>query len=230
MTKSSDGSAVRAMGQQERHSLNLIGFALPVAAVWMGSAFCAALGLAALALAALGPGEHGTIVALKVTARFSFLLFWLAYAAGAMTTLFGPAFEPLKRRGREFGLAFASAHLVHLGLVAWLTYIGDAPSRGVFLFFGVAALWTYLLALFSIPRLQKALGSKGWWFLRVVGLNYIAYAFAKDFLGYPQFGSFKYSVGYLPFAALSVAGPLLCLAAFVQRAAWLRKISSRQTG
>ena len=158
------------MGQQERHSLNLIGFALPVAAVWMGSAFCAALGLAALALAALGLGEHGTVVALKVTARFSFLLFWLAYAAGAMTTLFGPAFEPLKRRGREFGLAFASAHLVHLGLVAWLTYIGDAPSRGVFLFFGVAALWTYLVALFSIPRLQKALGSKGWWFLRMVGL------------------------------------------------------------
>jgi hypothetical protein len=134
MTKSSGGSAVRAMGQQERHSLNLIGFALPVAAAWMGSAFCAALGLAALTLATLGPGEHGTLVALKVTARFSFLLFWLAYAAGAMTTLFGPAFEPLKRCGREFGLAFASAHLVHLGLVAWLTYIGHAPARGVFLF------------------------------------------------------------------------------------------------
>jgi hypothetical protein len=130
----SDGSAVRAMGQQERHSLNLIGFALPVAAVWMGSAFCAALGLAALALAALGSGVPGTIVALKVTARFSFLLFWVAYAAGAMTTLFGPAFEPLKRRGREFGLAFASAHLVHLGLVAWITYIGAAPPRGVFFF------------------------------------------------------------------------------------------------
>src|ERR1700733_3193926 len=206
-----DRSVARAMGQQERHSLNRPGFALPVAAVWMGSAFCAALGLAALALAALGPGVHGTIVALKVTARFSFLLFWLAYAAGAMTTLFGPAFEPLKRRGREFGLAFASAHLVHLGLVAWITYIGHAPARGVFLFFGIAVLWTYLLALFSIPRLQKALGSKGWWFLRVVGLNYIAYAFATDFLGYPQFGSFRYLVGYLPFAALSVVGPLFCL-------------------
>src|ERR1700726_960388 len=230
MTKSSDGSAVRAMGQQERLSLNLIGLALPVAAVWMGSAFCVALGLAALALAALGLGAHGIVAALKVTARFSFLLFWLAYVAGAMTTLFGPAFEPLKRRGREFGLAFASAHLVHLGLVAWLTYIGDAPARGVFLFFGVAALWTYLLALFSIPRLQKALGSKGRWFLRVVGLNYIAYAFARDFLGNPQFGNFKYLVGYLPFAVLSVVGPLLCLAAFLQRAALLQTNSSRRVG
>jgi hypothetical protein len=223
--------AVRTMGQQERHSLNLIGLALPVAAVWMGSAFCVALGLATLTLAALGPGEQGTIAALKVTARFSFLLFWLAYAAGAMTTLFGPAFGPLKRRGREFGLAFASAHLVHLGLVAWLTYIGAAPSRGVFLFFGVAVFWTYLLALFSIPHLQKALGSKGWWVVRVVGLNYIALAFAKDFLGIsPQFGNFKYLVGYLPFAALSVVGPLLCFAAFLQRTAWLQKISSRQAG
>jgi hypothetical protein len=208
----------------------MIGFALPVAAVWMGSAFCVALGLASLTLAALGPGVHGTIVALQVTARFSFLLFWLAYAAAAMTTLFGPAFEPLKRRGREFGLAFASAHLVHLGLVGWVTYIGAAPSRGTFLFFGVAVLWTYLLALLSIPRLQKALGSKGWWFLRVVGLNYIAFAFAKDFLGDPQFGSFMYLAGYLPFAALSVVGPLLCLAAFVQRAAGLQKTSSRRTG
>jgi hypothetical protein len=217
------------MGQQERFPLNLIGFALPVAAVWMGSAFCAALGLAALVLAALGPGVHGTIVALQVTARFSFLLFWLAYAAGAMTTLFGPAFEPLKRRARELGLAFASAHLVHLGLVAWLTYIGAAPALGVFLFFGIAVLWIYLITLFSIRRLHKALGPKGWWLLRVIGLNYIAFAFAKDFLGNPQFGSFRYLVTYLPFAALSVAGPLLCLAAFMHRAAWLQKTSSRLT-
>jgi hypothetical protein len=139
----------------------------------MGSAFCAALGLAALVPAALGAGERGTDVALQMTARLSFLLFWPAYAAGAMTALFGQAFEPFKRRAREFGLAFASAHVVHIALVAWLIQIGAAPGRGTFVFFGVAVLWTYLLALFSIPRLQQALGSKGWWFLRLVGLNYI---------------------------------------------------------
>jgi hypothetical protein len=185
----------------------------------MGWAFCAALGLAALMLAALGPGERGTFVALQATARLSFLLFWPAYTAGALTAMFGPAFEPFKRRAREFGLAFASAHLVHLALVAWLTHIGAAPPLGTFVIFGVAVLWTYLLALFSIGRLQQTLGSWGWWTLRVVGLNYIAYAFALDFLRYPQFGSFKYLVGYLPFAVLSVFGPLLRLAAFVQRAA-----------
>jgi hypothetical protein len=189
------------------------------ATVWMGSAFCAALGIAALVLAALGTGERGTDVALQVTARFSFVLFWPAYAAGAMTALFGPVFEPFKRRVREFGLAFASAHLVHLTLVVWLTYIGHGPPREVFVFFGVAVLWTYLLALFSIARLQHALGSRGWWFLRVVGLNYIAYAFAVDFLKYQEFGSIKFWIGYAPFAVLSVLGPLLCLAAFMRRVA-----------
>jgi hypothetical protein len=205
------------MGQQ-RHSPSLMSLARPGAAVWIGLAFCAALGLAALVLAALGPGERGTDAALQVTARLSFLLFWPAYAAGALTTSFGSAFEPLKRRAREFGLAFATAHLVHVALVDWLTHIGAAPPLGTFVIFGVAVLWTYLLALFSIVRLQQTLGSWGWRFLRVVGLNYIACAFALDFLKYPQFGSFKYLVGYLPFAVLSILGPLLCLAAFVQLA------------
>jgi hypothetical protein len=191
----------------------------PIAALWIGSAFCAALGLAGLALVALGSGERGTDVALQVTGRLSFLLFWPAYAGSAMTALFGPAFAPLKQRAREFGLAFASAHLVHIALVVWLTHIGAAPPLATFVFFGIAVLWIYLLALFSITRLQQALGSKAWWLLRVVGLNYIAYAFAVDFLITPQFGSIKYLVGYLPFAVLSAVGPMLCLAAFTRRAA-----------
>jgi len=216
------------MGQLERPSPTHVARPLPV--MWIGSAFCMALLLAALVLAALGPEERGTDVALQMTARFSFLLFWPAYAAGALTALFGSAFESLKRHVRDFGLAFASAHLVHLGLVAWLTYIGHAPARETFVFFGVAVLWTYLLALFSIGRLQQALGRSGWWFLRVVGLNYIAYAFAVDFLKYPQLGSIKYLAGYLPFAVLSVVGPLLCLAAFVRRVAHLQQYFSRRIG
>jgi len=47
-------------------------------------------------------------VALRATARWSFLLFWLAYAGGALATLFGPKFQALARRGRDFGLSFAS--------------------------------------------------------------------------------------------------------------------------
>jgi hypothetical protein len=116
------------------HSPDHMTSARPNAAVWMASAFCAELGLAALVLAAWGTGERGTNIALQVTARFSFLLFWPAYVAGATTALFGSVFEPLKKRVREFGLSFASAHLVHLALVAWLIYIGRAPPCEVFIF------------------------------------------------------------------------------------------------
>jgi undecaprenyl pyrophosphate phosphatase UppP len=131
------------MGPQVKDSANRMSLARPSTAIWTGSAFCAALGLAALVLAALGAGESGTDVALQVTARFSFLLFWPAYTAGALTALFGPAFEPLKRRAREFGLAFASAHLVHLALVAWLTQVRPRPTSRVF--FGVAVQWPAFL-------------------------------------------------------------------------------------
>src|SRR5262245_35149442 len=109
-------------------------------ALWMAGTFCAAMTLAAAVPAVFGAGERGTHVALQATARLSFVLFWPAYCAAALAALFGRSFQPLQRRMREFGLAFAAAHLVHPGLVAWLSYIGDAPPRGSFIFFGIAAL------------------------------------------------------------------------------------------
>ena len=67
----------------------------PTTAVWMGAAFAAAAALAGIALAAFGAGERGTDIALKVTARFSFLLFWLAYAGGGLAAA---ARSPAARR------------------------------------------------------------------------------------------------------------------------------------
>lgn len=191
----------------------------PAAVVWMGSAFCAALVLAVVVLAVLGAGERGTDVALLATGRLSFLLFWPAYAGGPLSTLFGPAFLPVKQRAREFGLAFASAHLVHIGLVAWLCLIGAAPAVSTFVLFGIALFWTYFLALFSIGRVHQVLGPKAWWLARVVGLNYIAYAFAADFLKNPLQGGARHVVGYLPFAFLAIAGPTLRFAAWLVRIA-----------
>jgi hypothetical protein len=193
--------------------------AKPSVMFWMGSSFCAAFALASIVLAVLGAGERGTDAALAATGRLSFLLFWLAYAGGALVALFGSTFQPIKQRTRAFGLSFASAHLVHLGLVAWLCHIGATPAMPTFVFFGIAVWWTYLLALFSIPALHKGLHPALWWLLRVVGLNYIAYAFAKDFLANPLHGGLKHIVMYLPFAVLSVAGPLLCLTAWILRTA-----------
>ena len=186
-------------------------------ALWIFSAVCAALTLAASVTIALGAKQRGIDAALAATARLMFLLFWPAYSGGALVALFGAAFQPLKQHAREFGLAFASALLVHLGLVAVLCLIGAAPDAATFIFFGIGAAWAYVLALFSIPRLRLALGPRNWWLLSNVGMNYVAYAFIVDFLQQPLHGGVKHIIEYLPFAVLSLAGPGLRLVAYMQR-------------
>jgi hypothetical protein len=191
--------------------------------LWMGAAFSVALGLALCVLAIKGIDTESLKVALRVTARWSFLPFWIAYSGGAMAVLFGPVFKPFAERGREFGLAYAAAQLIHLGLVVWLFQISSRPPlTGLLLvFFSVGLFWTYLLALFSFGGLSKLLGPGGWHTLRVVGLNYIMLAFARDFVPTALHGTENYGVWrlvqYAPFAALCVVGPLLVLAATARR-------------
>ena len=188
-----------------------------VTSSWVSAAFLAAFVFCAAVFAVFGANERGTDIALQLTGRLAFLFFWPAYSAGALTELFGPLFQPLKRRSRAFGLSFAAVLTVHLALIGWLCVIGATPSRRLFTFFGIAAFFTALLTLYSFDSLRERLGRKGWWFLRVIGLNYIAYAFAVDFWRSPLLGDMKQVAGYLPFAILSVAGPLARLSAFLRR-------------
>src|SRR5262245_23570039 len=143
------------------------------------------MALAAAVLAQLGAGERGTQVALQATARLSFVLFfvlfWPAYSAAALAALFGPSFQPLQRRAGEFGRAFAAAHVVHLGVGRLAQAHRCAAARHIH-FFGIATLRTYFACAVLVPRLQQALGASGWWLLRIVGLNYIAFASAVDFV------------------------------------------------
>lgn len=188
-------------------------------AQWIMLSFGVAVGLAAVVTMVAGTGEHGTRMALQATARLAFLPFWLAYAGDALVSLFGPALQPVQRHARELGLAFAATELVHLGLVAWLCLIGHAPSMRTFVFFGTAVLWVCLLTLFSIVSLRRMLGVAGWWLLRIIGMNYLAYAFAVDFLRDPLAGGLRHAVLYWPFAALAIVGPGLRLAAAAQHLA-----------
>ena len=74
---------------------------------WMGAAFGIALVIAIAVLVVQGADNRGTRLALELTARWSFLLFWLAYAGNAVAGLFH--IDSLAGSGREFGLAFAAA-------------------------------------------------------------------------------------------------------------------------
>jgi hypothetical protein len=191
----------------------------PGVEAWLAGAFGGALALAVVSLSTLGVGEGGTSVALRVTARWSYGFFWPAYAGGALAALCGPVFQPLARRGRDLGLAFAAAHLVHAGLVAWLYHIAVRPPVPVssLIFFGIALLFTYLLALLSIGRLAAMLPPVVWQVVRTVGVEYIALAFLRDFISNPFHGGFLHLVAYLPFLALGAGGVLLRLAALGKR-------------
>jgi hypothetical protein len=190
----------------------------------MGLAFAIALGLATAVLATRGTGAKGLVRALQVTARWSFLPFWLAYVSGSMSALFGPTFDALARRGREFGLAYAAAQLIHVGIVVWLFQISPEPplSGILFAYFTIGIIWTYLLAALSFGRLIEILGPRTWRTLRVVGLNYILSAFAFDFVRpILHLGTAHHDlsllVQYLPFVAMCIAAPLLTIAAAVRR-------------
>jgi hypothetical protein len=181
----------------------------------MAGAFIVAFALAAIVFANLGAGDRSTFVALRVTARWSFLLFWLAYAGGALAKLSGLDLGGLGRRGRELGLAFASAQLVHVGLVLWLFHVMTEPQGGM-AFFWIGVLFTYLLALFSEQQLRDPLGLRIWRTFRLIALEYIALVFADDFILAPlQATGFRsYPLSYLPFAIMLVAGVGLRLASF----------------
>jgi len=192
---------------------------------WMAAAFGAALAITAITLALYGTDNKATRLALELTARFSFVLFWLAYAGGAIATLF--RIEALAGCGREFGVAFAAAHLVHVGLVIWLgVLMGKVPlSGGLLLFFLAGLFFTYLLALLSFGG-ARALGPL-WRPLRFIGMNYILIAFARDFVLpvlYPKPTQYNVAhfVAYAPFAAASILAPLLVLAVTLRQRARLK--------
>ena len=111
-------------------------------------------------------------------------MFWLAYTGSAMARLFTPRLAGLARHSRDFGLAFASAQVVHVGLVLWLFYLAPGSNGGM-VFFWVGILCTYLLALFSLPRLRDALGPLLWRISCTMAMEYIALVFAFDFIRIP---------------------------------------------
>lgn len=188
-------------------------------AVWMIGGFLGSVVVATATLAIFGARISGTHIGLQLTARWSYCFFLPAYVGGALTTIFGPAFQPLARRGRDLGLAFASAHLTHAGLVAWLYYISPGPpvSTRSALFFGSALVVTYVLALFSFRRWVAMLPPRAWWALRTFGMDYIALAFVYDLHNNPFHHGFVHLMAYLPFFAIGVVALLVRTAAYAKR-------------
>jgi hypothetical protein len=167
-------------------------------------------------------------MALRATARWSFALFWLASAGGALATLFGSRFRRLELHARDFGLAFASAHLAHVGLIARLYYVaaGSPLPSSRAAFFSIGLFWTYLLAILSFERISQKLDRETWRRLRTFGVEYINLVFIYDFATKAFHGGVVNLLVYLPFLALAVAGPVLRLAATLKRLSQPRTLAA----
>jgi hypothetical protein len=188
----------------------------------MAATFGVALAMVIIIRMIEGPAQR-LDTALRATARWSFLWFWLASSSSAIATLFGSNYRALAQRARDFGLAFASAHLAHVGLVAWLLYHAVTPFPSL-IFLSIGLFWIYLLALLSVKRLSAMLGPRIWRLIRTLGVEYIAFVFLVDFAKNPYQDGVLSLIAYLPFQAMAVAGPLLRIAAVAKRATQARKV------
>jgi hypothetical protein len=184
----------------------------------MGAAFAVGLLIAITVFAVAVPTQR-LGMALRATARWSFLWFCLATYGGALTTLFGSRFQALARRGRDFGLAFASAHLVHVALVVWLLYTSPDPfPRLQLIIFSIGVFCIYVLAVFSLSStLSARLGPRRWQLVRTIGVEYIAFAYAFEFGSRILSGNRANALHYFPLFAAAVGGPLLRLSAWIKR-------------
>jgi len=184
----------------------------------MGAAFAVGLLIAITVFAVAVPTQR-LGMALRATARWSFLWFCLATYGGALTTLFGSRFQALARRGRDFGLAFAAAHLVHVALVVWLLYTSTDPfPRLQLIIFSIGVFCIYVLAVFSLSStLSARLGPRRWQLVRTVGVEYIAFAYAFEFGSRILSGNRANALHYFPLFAAAVGGPLLRLSAWIKR-------------
>src|SRR5579862_5964886 len=198
--------------------------ATPRAGVWMSLAALAALAFAAATLAKAGDGRDGIGLALRVTARLGFLLFWPSYIAAAMATLFGERWRALTRHARVLGMSFAAVLTVHLTLVAWICWIGAPPPLQTFVIFGIGAACAYVLLASSFDVVRRAMGPDAWRRVQSLGAGYILFAFAFDFFRPQPLKPLAFLVGYLPFDLLVVAGVALRLAAW-----WKKRQKDRKS-
>lgn len=175
--------------------------------------------LAAAAFSVRGPGRSGTITGLLLTARWAYCFFWPAYVGGALASTFGPKYQFLARHGRELGLAFSSAMLVHAGLVAWLYHISARPPLPLYsaLYFGIGLVFVYVLAAFSVPSLATTLPPTSRRILFTVGTEYISIAFLSDFLQDPFNRGVEHLLAYFPFLTLAFFGILLRIISYTMR-------------
>jgi hypothetical protein len=146
------------------------------------------IALAALAIVLVTQAsEPGLRVAIRWTARTSFVFFALAFSASTLERLIPARFTHWQRRSRrQLGLAFAGSHAVHALAIASFAALHPAAfqehTRHTNIVPGlVAYAFIVLMAASSSDRIAAYLGARVWKIVHALGGLYIWGSFAKAF-------------------------------------------------
>ena len=188
------------------------------------AAFCAiaaALACAAIAIGfALGADRtEAWLLAARYTARLSFPIFLLVFLSTPWNQLAPSAASRfVAKRRRSFGLAFATAHTIHLGALATYLYIvGEHPEFQRLAVGGAAYLGMFLMAATSSDAAVRRLG-RHWRTLHRTGLYLLWFVFAFTYSTRVS----KRGAEYLPQLVLVFAALGVRIAAWRRRRARLR--------
>ncbi len=144
-----------------------------------------------LSIGAVGAGfitgtEHiqGAQLSARWTSRVGVPVFLTAYLASTLFRLSkNDLTKTLVRRRRQWGLAFAWTHSVHLAaLIYYLVIAKTPPDLITVLGGGLAYFMIYVMALTSNNWSMKLLG-KNWKRLHVFGIHYIWFIYVFTYLG-----------------------------------------------
>ena len=127
---------------------------------------------------------EGAQLAARWTSRVGLAIFLTAYLASTLLALSkSDLTKNLMRRRRQWGLAFAFTHSVHLVMLTYyLTIAGMPPDVITVLGGGLAYVMIYLMALTSNNASMRLLG-KNWKRLHVFGIHYIWFIYTFTYAG-----------------------------------------------
>jgi DMSO/TMAO reductase YedYZ heme-binding membrane subunit len=172
-----------------------------------------------LTLLIWGAGEDGVRAVIRYTARTSFALFMLAFAASALHRLRPGTFTRWLLSNRRYvGVSFAVSHGLHLAAILVLARISAAfvaeLAIATIVGGGLGFVFVGLLAATSFDVTAAWLGPRWWRRLHLTGLYYLWFIFFQSYL--PRA---LQDVTYAPFVIILLAGVGARIAAWRRRSA-----------
>jgi DMSO/TMAO reductase YedYZ heme-binding membrane subunit len=164
------------------------------------------------------PEVDGWHHAARYTARFSFALFLIVFLVRPWHELWrSNATRWMMRNRRALGLAFATAHFIHLyALTRFRVGSEQIPNLGGQLIAGVTAyVLLTAMTVTSNDTAVRTLGPRAWKYLHTVGIYWIWFFFLEVYVTRIASGQ----LFYIPFALIALAALGLRITARVSRQA-----------